>query len=444
MDYTTTPATKQTIDALWRLEKIILDTLDFNDVVQKIVDSVLLELGYLQLGHRIVVLALLDEKTQTLKRISISQTDEAKKALEVTPVPFKELDVPLSAVSNICAKTVLENRPYTTHDWAELLCPPYSKDQAIAVQMVVGIKTSMVFPVVSKGKAIGVLIFSMIKGEKEVSENEMDLIRGFTDVVGLAVQNSRLYSSLEKTTTDLKQANIRLQELDKLKDEFVSLASHELRTPMTVIQGYAWMALNDKEDKLSDNNKVRLEKVLSSTQRLIALVNDILDVSRIESGMMVFKPAEFDIALLSDDVAGELADKSKKNNVILKVNKNASYNVLADKDKIHEVLLNLMDNAIKYSPNGGEVNVDFKVLENSVEISVSDTGIGITKENLGKLFTKFGRLESTLSSGYKTPGTGLGLYLCKKIVEKSGGQIWAESESGKGSKFSFSVPKVRA
>ena len=111
MGYITTPQTKETIKSLWRLEKIILDSLNFNDVVQKIVDSVLSELGYLQLGYRIVVLALVDEKEQKLKRVSISQTEEAVTALKVTPIPFKDIDIPLSATGNICVRAVLENHP---------------------------------------------------------------------------------------------------------------------------------------------------------------------------------------------------------------------------------------------------------------------------------------------------------------------------------------------
>ena len=148
--FKTTPQYRETIDALWRLQKIILDTLDFNEVVQKIVDSVLLELGYLKLGHRIVVLALLDEKHQNLKRISISQTDEAKKALTVTPVPFHEIDIPLSEHDNILVKAVKNVQTYTTHDWYDILRPSYTRQESIQVQKIVGIKTSMVFPVICK------------------------------------------------------------------------------------------------------------------------------------------------------------------------------------------------------------------------------------------------------------------------------------------------------
>src|SRR3989344_8077920 len=145
--YSTTPQAKETIEALWRLEKIILDSLDFRDVVQKIVDSVLSELGYLKLGYRIVVLALVDNEKKVLKRISISQTEEAKKALEVTPVPFHEIDIPLGEEQSYCIKALKENTPYVTHNWCDILRPTYTQEDATIVQNIVGIKTSMIYPV---------------------------------------------------------------------------------------------------------------------------------------------------------------------------------------------------------------------------------------------------------------------------------------------------------
>ena len=260
--YTTTPQRKEIIEALWRLQKIIVDTLDFNQVVQRIVDGLLSELGYLQLGYRIIVLTLVNEEKEVLQRISLSSTPEAARAQQASVIPFKDIEIPLSASENLLIKVLKEKKPYVTNYWPHLFHPILTNDQALANQTAAGIKTSMVYPVVVRDKAIGVLIFSLVKEEKDVMEEEKELIRGFTDIVGLAVQNSRLYSSLQSTTAELRIANTRLQELDKLKDEFVSLASHELRTPMTVIKSYVWLLLQGKVGQINEKQKTYLDSRL--------------------------------------------------------------------------------------------------------------------------------------------------------------------------------------
>ena len=442
MDYNTTPQTKQTIQALWRLEKIILESLDFNTVVQKIVDSVLLELGYLNLGYRIVVLALIDEKSQKLKRISISKTPEAEKALKVTPIPFHEIDIPLSATNNISVKAVLENRNYTTNDWRQMLCPPYRPEEAVAVQNAVGIKNSMVFPVISKNKAIGIIIFSMIKEADKVSEDEMDLIKGFTDVVGLAVQNATLYSRLEKTSKDLQFANFRLKQLDRLKDEFVSLASHELRTPMTIIKSYLWLFLSKKRDQLTDKEKMYIERAYESTERLINLVNDMLNVSRIESGRLKLEIKNIQTDVLLAQLVNELVPRAKQLGLNLAFSNPGNVpRIMADPERVEQVLINLVGNSMKFTPTGGTIAVRLIPDKDHVLIQVADNGKGMTNMEMQRLFQKFSTTGGNYLHKQEAQSTGLGLYLSKSLTELMNGKIWAESSGpNKGSVFSFTLP----
>ena len=435
--YTTTPQSKQTIESLWRLEKIILDTLDFNQVVQNIVDCVLTELGYLQLGYRIVVLALADDQSNSLKRVSISQTDEAKKALEITPVPFHDITIPLSETGNLCIKCVTDKQSQTTHDWKDILCPPYTVDEARQVQQAIGIKTSMIFPVIYHGVARGVMIFSMLKDESEVSDSELDLLRGFTEVVGIAVQNARLYSDLQKTSADLDSANKRLQQLDKAKDEFVSLASHELRTPMTAIKSYVWMVLNDKS---GPKTKDYLQLVFNSTERLIHLVNDMLDISRIESGRVQLKLTPFDMPGLLKQIVDEFKARAGDKKIKLELElKEHLPPVTADRDKVMQVLENLVGNSLKFTDSGGKITLSAKADQNFLETSVSDSGRGISEDEMDKLFTKFERGGSPLTT-LSEPGTGLGLYLCKQYIELHKGTISVKSKLGQGSTFTFTLP----
>ena len=435
--YTTTPQSKQTIESLWRLEKIILDTLDFNQVVQNIVDCVLTELGYLQLGYRIVVLALADDQSNSLKRVSISQTDEAKKALEITPVPFHDIVIPLSDPVNMCIRCLNEKQSQTTHDWKDILCPPYTVDEARQVQQAIGIKTSMIFPVIYHGVSRGVMIFSMVKDVSEVSDSELDLLRGFTEIVGIAVQNARLYSDLQKTSADLDSANKRLQQLDKAKDEFVSLASHELRTPMTAIKSYVWMVLNDKS---GPKTKDYLQLVFNSTERLIHLVNDMLDISRIESGLVQLKLTQFDMPELLKQIVDEFKARAGDKKIKLELElKEKLPLVTADRDKVMQVLENLVGNSLKFTDSGGKIVLSSQVSGDYLQTSVSDSGRGISEDEISKLFTKFERGGSPLTT-LSEPGTGLGLYLCKQYVELHKGTISVKSELGQGSTFTFTLP----
>lgn len=441
--FSTTPKEKNTITSLWRLEKIILDTLDFNEVTKKIVNSILSELGYLQLGYKIIVLSLMDENDNILKRVSISETDEARKALESSPIPFNEINIPLKEEKNLCIEAFNTQKPVITHSMVDVLCPPLKPEDVIPIQKAIGIKTTMVYPILSKGKSLGTIIFSMSKTEDEISMQEKDLIAGFTDVVGLAVQNSQLYSSVEKTTLNLQRANERLKELDKLKDEFVSVTSHELRTPLTAIKSYLWMALNKAPEPLNPIVKNYLDIAYTSSDRLLHLVQDMLTVSRIEGNRLELKTAKIN---LFEDVAkpiyNELKIKAEEKNIKYIINKGDSdLEIIGDKDHLKEVMQNLVGNALKFTPSNGKITVSFSQNNGFVETSVSDTGPGISEIDIKKLFQKFQRISNEYTKNVEIAGTGLGLYISKQIISLHGGRIWVNSKVGEGSTFIFSLPK---
>ena len=453
----TTPKTKETIQSLWKLEKIILDSLDFHTVVQKISDSVLTELGYLDLGYRIIVLTLADKNRNVLNRVSLSQTPEAAKAQEASAIPFHKIDIPLDANDNLLIKTLNDKKPYVTKFWPDIFKPILTEQQALRNQAAAGIKTSMLFPVIVRDIAIGVLIFSMVKDEKDVTENEYDLIKGYTDVVGLAVQNAKLYTSLEETKKKLEFANTRLKELDKLKDDFVSVASHELRTPMTAIKSYIWMALNKygaipirsaidtksakSKYKLPEDLQKYMSRAYISVERLINLVNDMLNISRIESGRITLRLTQTDIVQLAHEVKDEVLTKAAEKNITINIKTNLVHRVLADRDKIHEVYLNLIGNSLKFTPSGGTITISFSEKESFVYTSITDTGTGIDKKDLPRLFSKFGRLDDSYVATAESGGTGLGLFITKSLIDIHKGTISAQSQgTGQGSTFTFSLP----
>lgn len=236
-----------------------------------------------------------------------------------------------------------------------------------------------------------------------------------------------------------QKANRELQRLDDAKSEFLSIASHQLRTPTTIIKGYISMMQEGNFGQVPKVVKENLDKVSIATERLLNLIENLLDISRIEAGRLEFEMAPVDLGKIAEELKEEFKPKAK----IKKVAINAFYPAdlplaLADRNKIKEVASNLVDNAVKYTKSG-EIGLDLHQEGTSVVFSVSDTGMGIGQEDLSRLFNKFVR-GTDMTIGHPE-GTGLGLYFARVVVENMGGRIWAESAGkGRGSKFSFSLP----
>ena len=423
---------KRVFESLWRIEKEVLETVDFEEAAKRIVNIVFTELGYINFGYEVVVLTLLDEKEKVLKRIAISETETAARFLKETPIPFEDIIIPLYATQNLLIKAITNKKRYITDNIAELFVPAVDPEWVRSFDDVVGNKASIVYPIIAKDRVLGVMIFTLSKSEREIKEEEWSILESFVGAVGIALDNALLFESLNK-------ANKRLEELDHLKDEFVSTASHEIKTPMTFLQSYILKVLNEEKDRLSQTAKDRLNKAYSETQRLIYLVDGMLDISKIEAGNMEFNLSDFDMAKLAKDVKEELSDAILQKKLTVEI-ADWIFNIHSDRNKIYSVLLNLIDNAIKFTLDGGRVSINFKVNGNFLETAVADTGIGIKQEDLGKLFVKFEKLGNTNSPIFSTSGAGLGLYLTKKIVEQLGGKIEVQSEFGKGSTFTFSIP----
>lgn len=236
----------------------------------------------------------------------------------------------------------------------------------------------------------------------------------------------------------LQRINEELRELDSAKSEFISIAAHQLRTPLTVSKGYVSMILGGDYGKISEEEKAALSKVFLSNERLIRLVNDFLDVSKIETGKLQFDFKKTDVVNLISSVVEELASAAADSNLYLKFEKPKERipEVVADELKIRQVVMNLIDNAVKYTQTGG-ITVSIELTggaPNYVKIKIADTGVGLDKNEIERLFTKFTRTESGKKA--HAGGAGIGLYIAKVITEKHGGKIWAESEGkGKGSAF---------
>jgi len=245
---------------------------------------------------------------------------------------------------------------------------------------------------------------------------------------------------LEVLTKELAAANTQLKKLDKAKSEFVSIASHQLRTPLTAIKGYMSMVLEGTYGKLDEKIRKPIENVYQSNERLINLINDLLSLSRIESGKVKLDLKPMDIEKIAKSVIDELdiKAKEKKLKLILEKSKQPLPKAQVDEEKIRNAILNVIDNAIRYT-NKGSITFAATPMQSKLHLTISDTGEGMTKKELGELFESFTRGNA----GHKnwTEGAGLGLYIARQFVQLHKGKIWAESEGeGKGSTFHIEIP----
>lgn len=243
---------------------------------------------------------------------------------------------------------------------------------------------------------------------------------------------------LAKDITEKKQYERRLTELDKLKSDFVSNVSHELRTPLTAIKGFIDNMLDGITGPLNEKQTRYLTRVKSNADRLARLINDLLDLSRIEAGIKL-KPANVSLITIATEVVESLKPVAAEKLIIIEIVSAESHLVAwADPDKLSQVLINLVGNAIKFTPREGRVTISLdKDADEWVKIAVSDTGPGIPSKEGTKIFDKFYQIQAARE---KAVGTGLGLSIAKALVELHGGKIWLESEAGQGSTFLFKLP----
>lgn len=241
-----------------------------------------------------------------------------------------------------------------------------------------------------------------------------------------------------KKAEEIRLENERLAYANQAKSDFLASMSHDLRTPLNAIIGFSELLKQKMPGELNEKQEHFVDNVLSSSKHLLALIGDILDISKIEAGKIELAIEEISVPSVTDDVLVLIKEKAARHKVILNKEFDPRLDAIeADKTKFKQILFNLLDNAVKFSKEeGGTVTITTKKTDDMAEISVSDTGIGIQEEDMGKLFTKFQQLEI----GRKTGGTGLGLAISKQLVELHGGKIRVESRYGEGSTFTFSLP----
>jgi signal transduction histidine kinase len=297
----------------------------------------------------------------------------------------------------------------------------------------IGLRALLAVPLIAEDRLVGALIV-MRKRTGTFAAEEVALLQTFATQSALAIQNARLFREIEDKSRQLEVAS-------QHKSEFLANMSHELRTPLNAIIGFSEVMSEGMFGELNEKQQEYSQDIHASGQHLLSLINDILDLSKIEAGRMELEITEFHLPTAIENALTLVRERAGRREIALEIHIDERLgHIEADERKIRQVVLNLLSNAIKFTPEGGRIDVRARPSDGSLELSVTDTGIGIAPEDHEAVFEEFRQVGR---SDKKAEGTGLGLTLCRKFIELHGGRIWVKSEVGHGSTFTFTIPERR-
>jgi signal transduction histidine kinase len=293
-----------------------------------------------------------------------------------------------------------------------------------------GYRALLAIPLVREGHLLGGLTV-IRKAPGEFAPKTIELLQTFATQSALAIQNARLFLEIEDKSRQLEVAS-------QHKSEFLANMSHELRTPLNAILGFSEVLAEGMFGEVNEKQAEYLRDILESGRHLLSLINDILDLSKIEAGRMELEPDDFDLPSAIDNALTLVRERAGRRGITLgrEINQRVGM-IRGDERKVKQVVLNLLSNAIKFTPEGGRIDVRATVMEGLVEVSVTDTGVGIAPDDQETVFEEFRQVGT---ADKKVGGTGLGLALSRKFVELHGGRIWVKSQIGQGSTFTFTLP----
>lgn len=302
-------------------------------------------------------------------------------------------------------------------------------------------------------EGIGYLILGPKRSGSPYTENDFRVLDTLSKELIIAIQNAlrfeeiasfntTLQQKVDEQTRKLRKTNEKLKEMDETKDDFISMASHQLRTPLTSVKGYISMVLEEDAGKITPAQREMLSQAFFSSQRMVYLIADLLNVSRLKTGKFVIETVPVNLADMIEQELQQLQETAAARNLTLQYDKPVDFPTLQlDETKMRQVIMNFVDNAIYYTPAGGHIRVELQEKPATIEMRVIDDGIGVAKHEQPHLFTKFYRAGNARKA--RPDGTGLGLFMAKKVIIAQGGSLIFESTEGKGSTFGFVFAKSR-
>lgn len=414
------------LTALQKISRSITTTLDQKEIFQKLSPALLKDIGFER-----YVFFMYDEQKLLTPMIGFGVSEEDQQNIA------RNLNRSAELISLLCNRRLLSS----------VQTPPDLKERLREALMC---RRYILAPIASRQQLLGVVFAGNPYGAYDITEGDEELISILADQLSQAIENARLFEEVYRARQDLEkkvmertrqlsQALEEVKRVSRMKSEFISAVSHELRTPLTSIKGYASILMTGKVGPISEPIKERLAKINKHSDNLVKLINDLLDIARIESGKVEMKLTEHDLPSIIMNVQDLLTLQMKEKNITFVADvPEDNPTLMIDAAQIERVLINLINNAIKFTPNDGIITVTVRYDVHGAKVSVSDTGIGIPPEEIPKLFQEFYRSDNIINQNIK--GTGLGLALCKKIIEAHHGRISASSPPGKGATFTFTLP----
>lgn len=294
-----------------------------------------------------------------------------------------------------------------------------------------GVLAVLAVPLLREGRILGSLVVSR-RSAGAFSDEVVDLLKTFAAQSTLAIQNARLFREIEQKGRELEAASHH-------KSEFLANMSHELRTPLNAVIGFSEVLQQKMFGGLNDKQMEYVEDIHSSGRHLLSLINDILDLSKIEAGKVELDRSRFDLPSTIEGTLTLVRERATRHGLSIDLSIDERLGEIeADERKVRQILLNLLSNAVKFTPDGGQIEVTAAVVDGAAEVAVKDTGIGIAPADQESIFEEFQQVGGDHEG--KREGTGLGLTLARKFVELHGGRIWVKSSVGKGATFSFTLP----
>lgn len=362
---------------------------------------------------------------------SIMEYEEADRSFLVRSVYRTDADVVerlrsirIGIDESLVGRAAKERRPIVVPDLAAVPLDPH-----LRILYDGGWRSLVAVPMIREGRVVGSLIVRR-RTTGDFTGETVDLLETFASQSTLALLNARLFRELQRQSMELEVAG-------RHKSEFLASMSHELRTPLNAVLGFSEVLLERMFGDINERQEEYLRDIHGSGKHLLELLNEILDLSKVEAGRMELEYTSFDLCELLDEAAGMLRDRAAARGVALRVECSSDATIYSDPLRLKQIVLNLMTNAVKFTGEGGSVVVRAERRATETEITVTDTGIGVPEEDLDRIFESF---QQGGRGASREEGTGLGLTLSRRLVELLGGRMWLESEVGVGSTFGFSVP----